>query len=172
MKTKLHQLQCKLGAIKKDSENPFFNSAYFDINQLIHTLKPLLEEIGLTILQPLRVNEKGTMLYTIIQDSETGEDIAASAIYLPELNDPQKLGSAITYFRRYSLQSMLLLEAEDDDGNSTKPKVKKEVNEATGEVFSCDSCKSTNVKHLKGTSKKTGKPYDFYSCQDCKFTMN
>jgi len=29
----------------------------------------------------------------------------------------QDLGSEITYFRRYSLQSLLALQAEDDDGN-------------------------------------------------------
>jgi hypothetical protein len=38
---------------------------------------------------------------------------------LPNLQDPQKLGSAITY-RRYTLQSLLGLQAEDDDGNKAK----------------------------------------------------
>ena len=32
-------------------------------------------------------------------------------------SDPQKLGSEITYYRRYTLQSLLALQAEDDDGN-------------------------------------------------------
>ena len=46
-------------------------------------------------------------------------------INLPEISDPQKLGSAITYFRRYTLQSLLALQAEDDDGN--KAIVKKKI---------------------------------------------
>jgi hypothetical protein len=42
---------------------------------------------------------------------------------LPEINDPQKLGSAITYYRRYTLQSLLALQAEDDDANLASNKV-------------------------------------------------
>ena len=42
-----------------------------------------------------------------------------SALKLPDLNDPQKLGSAITYYRRYTLASLLGLQAVDDDANLT-----------------------------------------------------
>ena len=52
---------------------------------------------------------------------------------LPTNLDAQKIGSAITYFRRYTLASLLGLQAQDDDGNSasnvsaySKPSVKKE----------------------------------------------
>ena len=44
---------------------------------------------------------------------------------LPNLQDPQKLGSAITYFRRYTLQSLLGLQAEDDDGNKASAPIKR-----------------------------------------------
>ena len=37
---------------------------------------------------------------------------------LPQITDPQKVGSAVTYFRRYTLQSLLSLQAEDDDANT------------------------------------------------------
>ena len=40
-----------------------------------------------------------------------------SALKLPEMNDPQKLGSCITYYRRYTLASLLGLQAVDDDAN-------------------------------------------------------
>lgn len=180
MNTKLHQLQQKVGAISKDATNPFYKSKYFDINGLLKELKPLLNDIGLTIIQPFDVKDGKSILVTIIKDSETGDELGRSNILLPDNIDPQKMGSAITYYRRYSLQSMLLLEAEDDDGNSTAtPQVQqKEYSQPTPTAppiegaFPCQSCKSTNVKHMIGTSKKTGKPYDFYSCQDCKFTMN
>jgi hypothetical protein len=45
-----------------------------------------------------------------------------SSIALPTIQDPQKLGSAITYFRRYTLQSLLSLQAVDDDANITVSK--------------------------------------------------
>jgi hypothetical protein len=50
-----------------------------------------------------------------------------SSIALPQIQDPQKLGSAITYFRRYTLQSLLSLQAIDDDANVTvkQPEKKK-----------------------------------------------
>jgi hypothetical protein len=44
-------------------------------------------------------------------------EFVESETILPSMNDPQKQGSAITYFRRYALQSLLALEAEDDDAN-------------------------------------------------------
>jgi len=45
---------------------------------------------------------------------------------LSDQTDPQKLGSEITYYRRYTLQSLLALQAEDDDGNkASRPAPKK-----------------------------------------------
>jgi hypothetical protein len=50
--------------------------------------------------------------------SDNGQVLVTSFMALPDLTDPQKLGSCITYYRRYSLVSLLALEAEDDDGNT------------------------------------------------------
>jgi len=111
--------------MKKDSENPFYKSRYFDVNQLIETLRPEFIRHDLLLLQPIKNGEVGT----IIMDFGSGETVE-SFIPLPEINDPQKIGSAITYYRRYSLQSLLGIEAEDDDANlaskgSSKPKDSK-----------------------------------------------
>ena len=119
---KLFNLQNKLKAVKKDAENPFFKSKYFDINGLLSALKPLLNEEGLVVIQPLTTLEGGVnALKTVVIDAETGKALVESVVALPSNVDPQKMGSAITYFRRYALQSLFLLEAEDDDGNSTIP---------------------------------------------------
>lgn len=120
---KLLEFQQKVEAIKKDSQNPFFKSNYFDINSLLEEIKPLLNELGLVILQPLSHLGERTSLKTLIIDGETGETILESETLLPENVDPQKMGSSITYFRRYSLQSLLLLQAEDDDANNASNKV-------------------------------------------------
>ena len=109
---KLLEVQKEVGAISKDSKNPFFKSKYFDINSLIAHVQPLLEENGLLLLQPI---EDGVQ-YSRVIDVESGKSIE-SGLQLPSLNDPQKLGSAITYYRRYTLQSLLGLQAEDDDAN-------------------------------------------------------
>ena len=113
---KLIQFQKKVEAIKKDSQNPFFKSNYFDINSLLKEIRPLLNELELVLIQPLTTIDGKPAISTIILDGD--KELINSSIILPDLQDPQKMGSAITYYRRYSIQSLLLLQAEDDDGNS------------------------------------------------------
>ena len=116
---KLFTLQNELGAISKDATNPFYKSKYFDINSLIGQLKPLLQKHNLVLLQPINNNQVRSVIY----DLDGGS--VESSIELPTNLDAQKLGSAITYFRRYTLTSLLALQAIDDDGNlavkTTKP---------------------------------------------------
>ena len=118
---KLFTLQNELGAISKDTTNPFYKSKYFDINSLIGQLKPLLQKHNLVLLQPINNNQVRSVIY----DLDGGS--VESSIELPTNLDAQKLGSAITYFRRYTLTSLLALQAIDDDGNlavkTTKPKL-------------------------------------------------
>jgi hypothetical protein len=109
-------VQQELGVIKKEADNPFFKSKYFDINALIDHVKPTMNKHGLLVMQPLVSVDGKPALETAIIDSESG-DIFKAVTPLPENPDPQKTGSIITYFRRYALQSLLFLEAEDDDGN-------------------------------------------------------
>ena len=119
---KLLVFQKKVGAIKKDSVNPYYKSKYADINSLLDVVKPLLNEVGLLAVQPLEIREGKNALITKIFDGD--KVILESAIIIPDNIDPQKIGSAITYYRRYSLQALLLLEAEDDDAESSKPEAK------------------------------------------------
>lgn len=117
---KLLAVQKEVGAIKKDSTNPFFHSKYFDINALLGVVKPILNKNGLVLVQGLHQNG----LDTQVIDAESGEVMSFTAI-LPESGDAQKQGSTITYFRRYAIQSMLALEAEDDDGNTASQATQK-----------------------------------------------
>ena len=117
----------KVSSISKDSENPFFKSKYFDINKLLEIIKPVLNEMEVVILQPLDNINGRPALTTILYDTEKSTTLYSSTITLPDLTDPQKMGSAITYYRRYSLQSLLGLEAEDDDGNLASNKTEKKL---------------------------------------------
>ncbi|MDR3609988.1 MAG: ERF family protein [Ignavibacteriaceae bacterium] len=123
---KLLEFQKKVGAISKNSINPFFKSNYFDINKLIDVIKPILNEIELVLLQPLENINGKSALRTIIYDVNEGgcSTIIDFTTPLPENPDPQKMGSIITYFRRYAIQSLLFLQAEDDDGNSAAQTLK------------------------------------------------
>jgi hypothetical protein len=109
---KLFNLQQEIGTISKDAKNPFYKSKYFDINSLIKQLQPLLKKHKLLLLQPI---EEDCVYSKLICIDGTGGVI--SALKLPEITDPQKLGSCITYYRRYTLASLLGLQAVDDDAN-------------------------------------------------------
>jgi hypothetical protein len=110
--TKIDRIKKKVGKISKDSENPFYKSKYFDINSLLEHLEPLIQEEGLVLIQPIRENK----VFSVIIDIESNQAISSS-MTLPDLTDPQKMGSAVTYYRRYTLASLLALQAEDDDAN-------------------------------------------------------
>ena len=114
---KLAEVKREVGKVSKNSKNPHFKNTYADLNALIDAVEPILLEKGLLMLQPIQNGN----VSTIIIDCESSESIESS-IALPVLQDPQKLGSAITYFRRYTLQSLLGLMAEDDDGNKASKK--------------------------------------------------
>jgi hypothetical protein len=109
--TKLHKAKLSIGKVVKNAKNPHFKKNYADINALIETVEPILLENGLLLLQPV-INGK---VCTQIIDIETGEKLE-SIIELDTKLNAQQLGSQITYYRRYTLQSLLSLQAEDDDG--------------------------------------------------------
>ena len=117
------KVQEQIGVLGKDSKNPFFKSAYLDLNKLLINVTPLLHKEGLILSQPIRDGS----VYSQIIDSKDGTILLSSDIKIPEnLTDPQKLGSCITYFRRYTLKSLLAIAEGDDDANlAAKPEPKK-----------------------------------------------
>ena len=118
---KLFNLQQEIGTISKDAKNPFYKSKYFDINSLIKQLQPLLKKHRLLLLQPI---EEDMVVSKLLCIDGTGGVV--SGLKLPEITDPQKLGSCITYYRRYTLSSLLGLQSEDDDGNTASNKAVEE----------------------------------------------
>jgi hypothetical protein len=110
---KIHKAKMSIGKVVKNSTNPHFKKSYADINALLETVEPILHENGLLLIQPIWDG----VLHTLIIDIETGE-MVDSWLTLPENIDPQKMISATTYYRRATLQSLLSLQAVDDDGNS------------------------------------------------------
>jgi len=121
---KIAKIKQEIGVMSKDLTNPFFKSKYLDINQLLENIKPLEEKYRVSITQPLtHVGEKPAIALVIDDlDSdpnfEKEKDMQIREVtVLPENTDPQKIGSIITYFRRYALVSYFEIQAEDDDGN-------------------------------------------------------
>ena len=113
----LHKAKTEIGKVTKNAKNPHFKNNYADINALIEAVEPILLSNGLVLLQAIKDGKQKSVIYHV----ESGESIE-SEITLPENVNAQQMGSAITYFRRYTLQSLLSLQAEDDDGNKASEK--------------------------------------------------
>jgi hypothetical protein len=109
---RLLEFQKQINVIKKDAKNPHFKNTYATLKQVLSEVKPILSEVGLLITQP--IDERG--IGTVITD---GKDSIVSFIPMPNGLQPQQLGSAISYFRRYTICSLLSLEIDDDDANTT-----------------------------------------------------
>jgi hypothetical protein len=116
---KLHRAKMHIGKVVKNATNPHFKKSYADINALLETVEPILHENGLILLQPIHDN----VLTTQIIDVDSGQKVE-SWLTLPDIQDPQKIISATTYYRRATLQALLSLQAVDDDGNSVTTAVK------------------------------------------------
>jgi len=114
----LVRAQTHMGAAVKDSKNPHFRSSYASLTAVIHAVVPALNAQGIAVLQMPHIDEEVVQLTTTLL--HTSGQMISSTVGTPmgKKKDAQAVGSAITYLRRYSLQSIMGLPVEDDDGNA------------------------------------------------------
>jgi hypothetical protein len=112
---KFHQ---QLKPISKDAKNPFFGSDYLTLSGILDAVRPILTSCDLAVMQSIKVDSGINILITHIIHA-SGQSLTSEMI-LPSIQDAQKFGSLITYYKRYQLQAMLGISStdEDDDGNS------------------------------------------------------
>ena len=128
----------EVSKISKDAANPFFKNNYATLDNIIDEIRPILSKNGLTVMQFPGGDGQNIWVTTYIAH-ESGEFVESEPLVMkPVKNDPQAAGSAITYARRYSLQSVLSLNTgEDDDGNkashTNKPQQKQTQNNSNAE---------------------------------------
>lgn len=111
----------RVSKISKDAKNPFFKSNYASLSNIQDAISKPLAESGLVYSQmPTGVNG----LCTILIHAESGEYLMDSyTMPVSKQNDPQAVGSAITYAKRYALAGILGLNIDDDDdGNKASNK--------------------------------------------------
>lgn len=127
---KLHEAKLEIGKVAKNAKNPHFKNTYADLNALIEAVEPILLEKGLVLLQPI----KDGKVFTIITDINTATFVE-SYIDLTSGLTAQALGSQITYFRRYTLSSLMTLQAIDDDGQHASQPIKVQKTECDAPTF-------------------------------------
>lgn len=109
--------QAAMAGATKGAKNPFFKSTYANLEEVIRVVKTAFEANGLSFIQ-FPVSGEGTAGVETIILHESGEFISNEFLLKCSKSDPQGMGSAITYARRYGLQSACGIPSEDDDGNA------------------------------------------------------
>lgn len=123
--TALVKAQGEMSKASKDATNPFFKSKYADLNSIREACIPALNSNGISILQPI-IQEGGKNYVRTLLLHESGEFLDSfTEVVCSKQNDAQAFGSALTYARRYGMQSMVNVGSEDDDGNkASQPAIK------------------------------------------------
>jgi len=113
----LCKAQAEMGGAVKDSKNPFFKSDYADLTSVIKAIKEPFANHGLSYTQ-FPTNDEGRIGVVTLLMHESGEYLEHSYTLPTTKADPQSAGSAITYARRYALQSIAGIPTADDDAES------------------------------------------------------
>lgn len=114
----LVKAQSEMGNASKDAKNPFFKSKFADLNAIREAAIPVLNANNIMVLQPMTMIDGRTFVETVLLHS-SGQFISSmTEIVVPEAkrSDPQAHGAAQSYSRRYGLQSLVCIGAEDNDG--------------------------------------------------------
>jgi len=103
------------GAVK-DSQNPHLKNKYADLSSVIAAIKPVARH-GVWFRQVTKPDDAGARVETFYIH-QSGE-LSAGEMFVPaSKRDPQGFGSALTYCRRYALQTAFGIAPEDDDGEA------------------------------------------------------
>ena len=125
----LAKAQLQIEPASKNATNPHFRSHYADLASIWDACRGPLNTNGLSIVQfPCDGDVGRTGLCTMLLHS-SGEYISEVVTTRSQKDDPQGLGSALTYLRRYALAAVVGVTAtEDDDGNAASTPANARVN--------------------------------------------
>lgn len=113
----LAKAHAELDNVTKDASNPHFKSKYATLAAITDTTRPVLAKHGLSLIQMPSYADGVVQVETMLLHS-SGEWISETAGAPAPKLDPQGVGSAITYLRRYAQSAFCNIAQEDDDGNA------------------------------------------------------
>lgn len=113
---------------KKNDQNPHLKNKFASLDEVINANKDILKKHNIAVIQePFGDGEMVTIKTLFFHTSGEWLEIG-SLILKPVKNDPQGIGSAITYGRRYTLSAALgIASEEDDDGNHSSKEQPQQV---------------------------------------------
>ena len=113
----LASAQAEIGTASKDRENPHFRSRYATLASVQDACRSALSRHGLSVVQLPGGEGQRVEMTTVLMHS-SGQWISCSGSYTAVKNDPQAVGSCITYARRQQLAAVVGVAPDDDDGNA------------------------------------------------------
>lgn len=133
--------------------------SYLTYDAMIQTLVPILTKHGLVVIHKLDHGSETLHLHTELRFAQDPEQVLFSTWpILADPADPQAVGSALTYGKRYTLGALLAIAAEVDDDGATATKTggkrvsKKQVN-LIGVLF--DKASMTETARAEAIKKTT-----------------
>lgn len=119
----LTAVQVSLTPAKRDSTNPYYNSTYADLSSVWESCRETLAKNGLCVIQGNSIGEANTLIVETILIHESGQWVQSELCLPLSKSDPQGVGSAMTYGRRYGLAAIVGIVADaDDDANAASAK--------------------------------------------------
>jgi hypothetical protein len=110
--------QSDMPSVPKDGNNPHFKSKYATLGAITEATRPHLAKHGLGFMQWMSNRDGLQLIVTRIMHTSGQWMEDEGYILNPTKNDPQGMGSAVTYARRYTLGASLgIITEDDDDGN-------------------------------------------------------
>lgn len=129
----------------KESTNPHFRSSYADLTSVINAVNQGAE-LGLSFTQVVKYEnlllkkskiDNGSVIehqelhrdihvLTVVRHVNGNDTLECTVPVLingPDKDNPQKMGSAITYAKRYGLQSLYGLASDDDANEASKKEI-------------------------------------------------
>lgn len=136
----LSKAQGQIEGAKEDSSNPFFKSKYADLRSVWNACKKPLTDNGLAVIQTVDSKEDKMLLVTTLAHS-SGQWMKSFLPIPITKNDPQTLGSAITYARRYALAAIAgVCPIDDDAEEAMRPVREKQIIEQNTKKISDKQC--------------------------------
>jgi hypothetical protein len=116
----------KIEGAAKTATNGGFKTKYATLETVIDASRDILSEHGLTLIQLPGACASGVMNLETVFMHESGEWISGEMGIALGKTDPQGVGSALTYARRYAQMAALNMPAVDDDAEHAMGRGKRE----------------------------------------------
>jgi hypothetical protein len=136
--TALSKAQGEIRGALKDSSNPFFKSKYADLESVWEACRPSLVKNGLSVAQTTEYIEGAGICVVTTLGHTSGQWIKGSLPIMAKSQDPQGVGSAITYARRYALAAIVGVVQVDDDAEAAMSRGVKPEQPAEGDGHNID----------------------------------